>query len=100
MEKVEIIRLSQEGGVFNFSYKDQIYKNLEISLIGEYQVYNATLALMTILVLKDKGLINIEEKQIREGLKNTKWPGRLEILKRNPTFLIDGAHNLQGGAKL
>ena len=100
MEKVEIIRLSQEGGVFNFSYKDQIYKNLEISLIGEYQVYNATLALMTILVLKDKGLINIEEKQIREGLKNTKWPGRLEILKRNPTFLIDGAHNLQGAKTL
>ena len=100
MEKVEIIRLSQEGGVFNFSYKDQIYKNLEISLIGEYQVYNATLALMTILVLKDKGLINIEEKQIREGLKNTKWPGRLEILKRNPTFLIDVAHNLQGAKTL
>ncbi len=29
-------------------------------------------------------------------LKKTRWKGRLEVLKRNPTFLIDGAHNLQG----
>ncbi len=30
------------------------------------------------------------------ALKKTRWKGRLEIINRNPTFLIDGAHNLQG----
>lgn len=100
MEKVEIIHLGQEGGVFNFQYGDKIYKDMEISLIGEHQVYNATLALMTILILRDKGLIQVTGEQIRKGLKNTKWPGRLEILKTNPTFLIDGAHNLQGAKTL
>lgn len=30
---------------------------------------------------------------IREGLKNVKWPGRLEIVKEAPLILIDGAHN-------
>src|SRR5690606_18973593 len=29
-------------------------------------------------------------------LKNTKWPGRMEVLKRDPIFMIDGAHNMQG----
>ncbi|CCQ98561.1 FolC bifunctional protein [[Clostridium] ultunense Esp] len=100
MEKVEIIHLGQKGGVFNFQYGDKIYKDMEISLIGEHQVYNATLALMTILILRDKGLIQVTGEQIRKGLKNTKWPGRLEILKTNPTFLIDGAHNLQGAKTL
>jgi folylpolyglutamate synthase/dihydrofolate synthase len=30
---------------------------------------------------------------IREGLENVRWPGRLEIVKEDPTILIDGAHN-------
>lgn len=96
MENVEITYLGQDGGVFNFKYNNQIYKDIEISLIGKHQIYNATLALMTMLVMRDKGLFHLTDEQIREGLRKTKWPGRLEIIKRNPTFLIDGAHNHQG----
>jgi len=37
---------------------------------------------------------------IREGLRNVKWPGRLEIIKTEPPILIDGAHNADAAAAL
>lgn len=96
MNKVKIKRLNEFGGLFDFEYDGKVYEDIEIGLLGEYQVYNATLAIYTLLTLKDKGLINISEEDIRNGLKKAKWKGRLEIINRNPTFIIDGAHNLQG----
>ena len=96
MENVTIKDLNEFGGVFDFKYKDKIFNDIKINLLGEYQIYNATLALYALLILRNKGLIDITDIQIKNGLKKTRWKGRLEILKRNPTFLIDGAHNLQG----
>ena len=96
MDKVKINRLDEYGAIFDFQFKGRVYEDIEISLLGEYQVYNAVLAIYNILTLRDRECIHITEKEIRDGLKKTKWKGRLEIISRNPTFLIDGAHNLQG----
>ena len=95
-EQIKIKEESEFGSIFD--YTDGKYKmdNLKISMIGEYQVYNASLAVTVLLVLREKGLLKITDEEIRNGLSKTKWKGRLEVLKRNPTFLIDGAHNVQG----
>lgn len=95
-EQIKIKEESEFGSIFD--YTDGKYKmdNLKISMIGEYQVYNASLAVTALLVLREKGLLKITDEEIRNGLSKTKWKGRLEVLKRNPTFLIDGAHNVQG----
>ena len=37
---------------------------------------------------------------MRKGLLETKWPGRIEKIKDNPTFIIDGAHNEDGAKSL
>lgn len=100
MENITIKDLNALGGVFDFKYKDYIYENIEISLLGKYQVYNATLALYTLLKLREKNLIKITDEQIREGIKRTSWMGRMEMLKEEPGFLIDGAHNLQAAKTL
>ena len=92
MENVEITYLGERGGVFNFRYKDKVYNNIEISLLGKHQIYNATLALLTMIVLRDKGLFEISNEQIRNHLNKTNG-GEIGSIKRNPTFLIDGAHN-------
>ncbi len=84
------------GSSFNFTYKDNIFNDLEIQLVGKHQVYNASTALTTILTLRERGLVDLEDEDIRNGIKNAIWPGRLEVLSRKPTFLIDGAHNLDG----
>jgi dihydrofolate synthase/folylpolyglutamate synthase len=96
MEYVEIEDINEFGGLFNFKYNGETFNHLKIGLLGEYQIYNAVLALTTLLTLRERGLVNITDEQLRNGLQKTKWKGRLEVLRRNPTFLIDGAHNLQG----
>jgi len=96
MDNTRIKELGEYGGRFDFRYKDTLYKDFMIGLIGEHQIYNASLALMTLLTLRDRDLIDIDDNQIRAGLQKARWKGRLEVLKRNPTFLIDGAHNPQG----
>ncbi|WP_353092565.1 folylpolyglutamate synthase/dihydrofolate synthase family protein [Tissierella praeacuta] len=100
MENIKIREISNTGAIFDYHYEKINMENINISMLGEYQIYNATLALTTLLILKEKGLVDISEEQIREGLINTKWPGRLEIMRNNPIFLIDGAHNVQGVAQL
>ena len=96
LEDIEVVDENEFGSVFNLEFKGEKLENIEIGLIGQYQVYNASLAITTLLVLREKGLINISDEELLAGIKKTKWKGRLEVLKRNPTFLIDGAHNEQG----
>ena len=73
-----------------FDYGD--YKNLKIRLLGPHQPKNAAVAIEACKVLAEKGY-NITDDTIRKGLKNAEWPGRMEVVCRNPVFLIDGAHN-------
>lgn len=76
-----------------FDYKE--YNELEIKLLGEHQIYNAALAVEAIKKLNIYGY-HIDENSIRNGLYYAKWPGRLEIIKKEPFVVIDGAHNPQG----
>lgn len=73
-----------------FSYKNST--DLKIKLLGENQVRNAIVAILTAEVLRNRGY-KISDENIRTGLFHTSWRGRFEIIKENPFFIIDGAHN-------
>ncbi len=73
-----------------FDYKD--YKNLKIKLLGKFQVENASLAIGVAELLIELGY-NISKKNIYYGLVDTVWQGRFQILRKNPLFIVDGAHN-------
>lgn len=81
----------------SFSY--QGLERLEISLAGQFQIANAVLALDACKALEEKGF-RIPEQAIRQGLWETRWPGRFTILKKNPLFIMDGAHNEDAAQKL
>lgn len=100
IEEAEIEKYDEFGVKFNINLFDEKYCDLEIGLLGKHQVSNAVVALTCIKALKKYYEIDISEKSIRNGLKNTKWSGRLEVLRRNPTLLIDGAHNIHGAKAL
>lgn len=87
--------LGMEGQVFD--YKD--YKNLEISMAGEYQVKNAAAAVEVLLNLKSQG-VQFTGEQLRNGLKQAKWRGRFEKIHEDPCIIVDGAHNPQGARGL
>ncbi len=86
---------SLEGQIFD--YKD--YRNIKIGLLGQHQMKNAAVAIDTCEILCNKGFA-ISHRNILDGLENTTWPGRLEIINKNPLIIIDGAHNLEGGQAL
>lgn len=96
VENLDVKDETEYGSTFDFTFEDELLRDIKISMLGEYQVYNATLAITTLLVLRKKGLVKISNQEIYKGLFDTKWKGRLEVMRRKPTFLIDGAHNLQG----
>ena len=68
------------------------------ALRGIYQVENMAVSLMALEILKDR--LNILDRDIVEGFKSAFWPGRMEIVSRNPIILLDGAHNRGGAEKL
>lgn len=80
-----------------FSYKG--LAKLKIHLAGTHQIANAVLAVETVLALRQAGFA-VSEKAIYKGLENTVWQGRLEVLGKNPLFIIDGAHNEDAAQKL
>lgn len=71
------------------------WQNVHIPLIGQYQRKNAAVVLKTLELLQKKGY-SIPETAVYEGLAETSWPGRLELMRRNPPFLVDGSHNPHG----
>ncbi|WP_164730957.1 bifunctional folylpolyglutamate synthase/dihydrofolate synthase [Anoxybacter fermentans] len=79
----------------DLTLESQFYHDLEIGLLGEHQIRNAIVALKTILLLKEH-FPAVDEQAIRRGFKEVKWPGRLELIRENPSVLLDGAHNIEG----
>ncbi|HEX3078366.1 MAG TPA: Mur ligase family protein, partial [Lachnospiraceae bacterium] len=73
-----------------FDYKD--YMELRIQLLGEIQIRNAVVAVETIGVLNELGY-HISEQSIREGLIDTRWKGRFEVIHEKPLVIIDGAYS-------
>lgn len=93
---IEIIQETNRGSIFNYGYGEDELRDIKIGMIGHYQNFNAALAITTLLVLRNKGKVQISNNDIYSGLEKTRWKGRLEVIREKPTFLIDGAHNMQG----
>ena len=72
---------------------------LKIPLLGYHQVENAATAYETLQVARSEGLI-ISEEAIKNGLASVQWPGRFEVLQRNPAIIVDSAHNRDSALKL
>jgi len=85
------VEISAKRTVFNYLGKTH-YPKLEAALIGRHQADNAGIAVAATEALG----IDISEEAIREGLGSAENPGRLQVISRHPTVLIDAAHNPAG----
>ncbi|MCM3587652.1 bifunctional folylpolyglutamate synthase/dihydrofolate synthase [Mesobacillus maritimus] len=90
------VKALSKGTQFDFSSTFGEFKDLEISMIGEHQASNASLAVMATQLLRNYYAFLIEEEHIRQGLKDAYWPGRFEIVSEEPYIVLDGAHNNEG----
>ncbi len=90
-----MIDLGSQG--FHLVTPDGQISDLRIPLLGTHQILNAACAVAAVHYLDDS---NINEGAIREGLKKVRWPGRFEIVARNPLVILDGAKDARAAERL
>lgn len=74
------------------------YDDVFLPLFGEHQAHNAAVALAATEAFI--GNSELDPEIVREGFATVTSPGRLEILRRNPTIIVDAAHNPHGARAL
>lgn len=89
-DSLHLISASLEGQVFDWGS----YRALHLPLLGRHQLYNAAVVLTIVEALREKGL-HISDEAVRQGIASVSWPGRFELVARNPLFIVDGGHNPQ-----
>jgi dihydrofolate synthase/folylpolyglutamate synthase len=93
---VDDIQLTQSGTVFSYKFRHYQFDCLQSNLLGRHQAVNISTALTAWLIYCERIGIIPDEQRIRFALSNINWMGRMQVLKSNPTVIVDGAHNLQG----
>ncbi len=91
----KIISMNVEETVFSVKNKYADYNCIKLKMSGKYQVKNACNVLSVVYVLKKRGIL-IDDYAVLKGLEKASFAGRMEIIKRNPLFILDGAHNYDG----
>lgn len=83
------IKVTNQGTTFDLITENSKYENLEMKLLGRHQVYNAALAIN----LVESILGEIDIGRIRKSLGSLTWPGRMEIIDKDPMTILDGCIN-------
>ena len=81
---------SLEGQVFDCGNRKELF----LPLLGDHQLHNASVVLSIADTLIEIGW-KITEQNIRDGIRDVFWPGRFDIVGKDPLFIIDGGHNPQ-----
>ena len=92
----ETLTVAQDEQTLNFTSPFRQYSELTITLNGAHQRMNAAAAIMALEVLRVYDALILDEENLIAGLRRTEWPGRLEMIVREPRILLDGAHNPEG----
>ncbi|MEF8812495.1 MAG: dihydropteroate synthase [Halovenus sp.] len=67
-----------------------------LPLLGAHQARNAAVAAALVHQFDSQCDVDIERSSVERGLRNAHWPGRFEIMSREPLVVLDGAHNPRG----
>jgi len=88
------------GQRFDFSLGNREFRSLDIALPGAFQLNNAAIAVALFLLWLEQaqpGQASARiEAAVRSGLRETRWPGRLEAISQNPLTVIDVGHTPDG----
>jgi dihydrofolate synthase/folylpolyglutamate synthase len=91
--QAEFNSVSPGGQTMDFSFGKNHMNKVEVPLMGRHQLVNAGLALAACHKLKG---LKANSTVFQKGLESTRWDGRMEVISRNPTLVLDCAHNPDG----
>ena len=77
-----------------------VYPEVFVPLFGAHQGQNAAVAIAAVEAFFGAGERPLSAEVVRAGLATVSSPGRLEVVRRSPTILVDAAHNPHGMAAL
>jgi dihydrofolate synthase/folylpolyglutamate synthase len=72
---------------------------MELGLLGEHQAANAAVAVATVELLRDAGL-SLPDAAVARGLREVRWPARVELVSEKPAVVLDSAHNVPSAEAL
>jgi dihydrofolate synthase / folylpolyglutamate synthase len=93
---------SSEQGEFVYRYPLAVLGEeilVETSLVGRHQLRNVALAVAAAVELNQQGIDGITAKSIERGIRETRWPGRFQVISARtgwPEMVFDVAHNPAG----
>lgn len=100
-DQVETLSLTPDGQCFRIhGLKVPLADELRMRLLGYYQPLNAALAITACRGLTGLIARPLRDASIRRGILLTRWPGRLELVRKLPPVIVDGGHNRQGAEAL
>lgn len=92
----EIQNLKHQGSKFIWD-NDDVSQPIHITMVGEHQIHNATVALQVFYLWMTKhAQISIDWQKAQTAINQTKWLARMEKIHDKPLIYIDGAHNVTG----
>ncbi|WP_053942543.1 bifunctional folylpolyglutamate synthase/dihydrofolate synthase [Kallipyga gabonensis] len=101
--RVALQKMNLDGQVFDWKSTENeqtvSLEDLTLPLLGRHQLTNTALVLTGIETLRTMGY-DIPDEAIRRGLSMARLACRMEVLSKDPLFLLDGGHNPQGVASL
>ncbi len=94
-ERVAVRRVSQDldGQVLSLETAEGAWAPFRLPLLGDFQLGNCALAVTALEWMRDSLGLPLPQEVIRAGLGKTRWPGRCQVVLRDPIFLVDVAHN-------
>ncbi|RPF55468.1 bifunctional folylpolyglutamate synthase/dihydrofolate synthase [Aquisalibacillus elongatus] len=83
----------ERGEIFSYQDESLEISSIKLNMVGKHQVENATLSIKSFKKLSEIEGFSISIEKISKGIENSKWVGRFEMVQREPTIIMDGAHN-------
>ncbi len=86
---VENLHLTEDGTSFSLRTPKDKYE-ISTPLLGEFQVSNIA---TSVLAVESTESAFSSKKDIEKGVKETRWPGRMEVIRKDPKVILDCSHN-------
>lgn len=90
------VDLGLEGWLLDIKGIKNVYKNLPLKLVGQYQPLNLSLAIVLAELYLGTRKKEISEKKIKESVSGIRVRGRFEIIRKKPLVIADASHNPEG----
>ena len=99
-DRIDVQRTGGDWGSTTYRVvREGLPQTIELGLLAEYQRDNLQVALGVLELLREQGFA-VSDAAIVGGLREARWPGRFEVVRRTPNVVLDGAHNVAGAKRL